>query len=610
MENFKLNLFMKKYLLILLSLVALSTNAQLQFGNQTTIKSLVDSLPASVNITTQDLVSSTATGMNSQSIITGTPTANSSARFGVSGKQTLDVLISGTWTGTLQSEISFDNGTTWFMRGLHQMGTSYTTATFTANAAGNLNVAGVTNYRLRATAAMTGTASVRISSSMNGSTFYLANGVRITDPVVQSQQLSITAGGAAKIDGSATTQPVSGTFFQATQPISNAAIGVGQKDQANALSVTLSNQNVKDSLVTGQAAQTATVNNILTTTAGSNPTNVIGFRSFTTQVVSTGTGGTWLFEESLDNVNYQPVFVINTMGNAVIGSAIGATNSAVLYKGSISGNFLRLRIVTTITGGSIQAFSKFSQISYANSGTIPVSAAGPTANSVASSGNPLRIGGRIAPATPDLSFVPGDAADAMISTSQQLIDKSYSPAENDYTFNGNINNSTVASVFKNAAGASLRNYVTGLTLASDALTTATTVVIRDGAVSSTSVAANVLTSGIHDYKIGDAVVFSAVGSYTGIVTATTYYVLTVPSATTYTLSATPNGGTLTVTGSGTATSNRILFRTKLSTAGISTDQILFSTPLRGIPNGTMDIQTETASTVGVVYYNIQGFIAF
>lgn len=32
--------------------------------------------------------------------------------------------------------------------------------------------------------------------------------------------LSITVGGAAKIDGSATVQPVSGTFFQATQPVS------------------------------------------------------------------------------------------------------------------------------------------------------------------------------------------------------------------------------------------------------------------------------------------------------------------------------------------------------------------------------------------------------
>lgn len=586
---------MKKLLILFLSLFSITVNAQY---NGTTIKSIVDSIPATINITTQDIGSSTTAGMNSQSFIAGTPTANSTAKFFISGKQSLRVMISGTWTGTLQSEISIDGGTTWMIQGIHQTGTSYTAATFTANAGGNLNVTSCTNFRIRATAAITGTANVKIVSSINGGTFYLANGARITDATTQSQQLSVSASGAAKVDGSAVTQP-----------ISNAALGIGQKDKTGSQSVTLSSQNVTDSMVTGQSAQTATINNILLTTAGSGSTNVSGYRSFSVQVASTGSGGTYIFEESLDNTTFQAVYVQNsTSGSStIIGSAITATSSSVIYKGAISGNYLRLRIASTITGGSIQAFSRFFQTPFSTSANTTTMSSGATANSTASSGNPVRIGGRIAPTTRDLTYVAGDAADVMMSSDQQVINKQYAPPEWDYTFNGVVTNSTTAMVFKNAAGASIRNYVTSIVVNSDALATATEIVIRDGAVSSTSVSANVLTSGTHDYKIGDAVVFSAVGSYSGIVTATTYYVLTVPSITTYTLSTTPNGSTATITGSGTATSNRILFRSKLQTTSFGPASFTFPTPLRGMPNGTLDFQAVSATVTGSIYYNISGY---
>lgn len=688
---------MKKLLLsfLLPLLLVTGTWGQVQFGNQIAIKSLVDSIPASQNITTQDIGSSVASGMNSQSIITGTPTANSTTNFTVSGKQTVRVMVSGTWTGTLQSEISIDRGTTWAITGVHLNGTSYTAATFTANFVGNLSVSGVTNYRLRATAAVTGTATVKIVSSMTGSTFYLANGIRITDPTTQSQQLAISAAGAAKVlidqttpgttnkvsigtDGTVginaaipagtnligkfgidqttpgTTNLVSigtnGTVAIGTAlPAGTAIIGkvttdqtthgttdlvaaditkiggvafsTGQKNQTASIGVTLSNQNVQDSVVTGQSAQTATVNNILTATAGTNATDLVMYKSFSTQVVSTGTGGTYIFEESIDNSNWQPVYVINsTSGSAtIIGSAITASSSSFIYSGALSGRYLRLRIATTITGGSVQAISKFSQTTFSRivtsvgqSSTANLNAvvAGQTGHSSASSGSPVKVGGKVMPATPDLTLVAGDASDWGMSTGQQSIEKLYAPAEWDFTFNGVITNSTTASVFKNAAGASIRNYVSAIVVNSDALATASEIVIRDGAVSTTSVSSNVLTSGTHDYKIGDAVVFSNVATYVGISTATTYYVLTVPSATTYTLSTTPNGSTATITGTGTATSNRILFRSKLQTTSFGPASFAFPTPLRGMPNGTMDFQCVTASVTGSVYYNISGYIGF
>lgn len=115
-------------------------------------------------------------------------------------------------------------------------------------------------------------------------------------------------------------------------------------------------------MVTGQAAQTAVVNNILTTTAGTAATDLQNYRTATIQVVSTGTGGTFIFEQSNDNVNFiaLPVFNAALVTGVPITAAITATASQIIYTFPIRARYVRLRIVTTITGGSIQAHSRFS----------------------------------------------------------------------------------------------------------------------------------------------------------------------------------------------------------------------------------------------------------
>ena len=139
--------------------------------------------------------------------------------------------------------------------------------------------------------------------------------------------------------------------------------------------------------------------------------------------------------------------------------------------------------------------------------------------------------------------------------------------------------------------------------------------IRDGAVTSTSVAANVITSGTHDYKIGDMVIFSSIGSFTGIVAGTPYWVLTVPSTTTYTLSATMGGSTLAVGGTGSPVSKRILYYGKINMSAGSpivdrninfTDQ-----PIRSAPNQPLEYVTLTASGASnAIYVNVQGYQGF
>lgn len=132
-----------------------------------------DVAPATQNITVVDSVSTTTSGANNQSLVTGTPTAGSAASFTLSNIETIRVEVTGTWTGTLTAETSIDGGTTWTPQGIHQG--AYTAASFTAGFIGGANVAGATNFRIRGTATITGTAVVKVVESINTQSVYIAN---------------------------------------------------------------------------------------------------------------------------------------------------------------------------------------------------------------------------------------------------------------------------------------------------------------------------------------------------------------------------------------------------------------------------------------------------
>lgn len=151
---------------------------------------------------------------------------------------------------------------------------------------------------------------------------------------------------------------------QATLAALNAKFSaLGQNVSANSVPVVLPLDQVTDLAVTGQAAQTAIVNNILPAASGASPTDLIGYRSANVQVISTASGGTFIFEGSNDGTNFVAVPVFNQaiITGVPIVAAITATSSNLIYTLPVMFRYLRLRIVTTITGGSIQAVSKFSQ---------------------------------------------------------------------------------------------------------------------------------------------------------------------------------------------------------------------------------------------------------
>lgn len=156
-----------------------------------------DLTPATQAITTLDLIS-TSTASGNQTFITGTPTTGSFASFTLSSEETVMFETSGTWTGTLQTEISVDGGTVWLAHSVHLIGSPLFQSSFTANFVGSLNVAAKTQVRVRATAAMTGSCTVKVIQSLNASTIYVANALKLVDSTSgSSTQAQIIAGSTA-----------------------------------------------------------------------------------------------------------------------------------------------------------------------------------------------------------------------------------------------------------------------------------------------------------------------------------------------------------------------------------------------------------------------------
>jgi len=240
---------------------------------------------------------------------------------------------------------------------------------------------------------------------------------------------------------------------------------------------------------------------------------------------------------------------------------------------------------------------------------------GAAAEDAATTSNPLIVGGVVRTAAAPVTLIAGDAARLTFSGAAQAIVKPYAVGETDFQVPapvGGIANTATAFQIAPAAGASLRNHITGMDLYSEALTNATDLRIRepDLTCSSQTIASNTLTvSATHNLAIGDAVVFTA-STVTGITAGVTYYVLTVPAATTLTLSATRGGSTLAISGTAvTATFHKVLWMTRIPTTGIPHRNIPFPTPLRGSVNTILQLQTPTASGAGAVYAALQGYVS-
>ena len=121
-----------------------------------------DIAPSSQSITVQDTTSVQTSGFDTQSIVTGVPVLGSAAVFSFAGMSSIRCQISGVWTGTLQFEASIDGGVTWYLASGHLPGTPYVISSCSSNCMVTIAATASTNFRVRATAAMTGTATITV----------------------------------------------------------------------------------------------------------------------------------------------------------------------------------------------------------------------------------------------------------------------------------------------------------------------------------------------------------------------------------------------------------------------------------------------------------------
>lgn len=179
---------------------------------------------------------------------------------------------------------------------------------------------------------------------------------------------SISAAGALKVDGSAVTQPVSGSFFQATQPVSAATLPLptgastaARQDTGNTSLASIDAKLTNPLPVSGTvttATSFSTRSDTYTATGSGVTVNIstAPLKSFSIAVKGTGGVATaWdvRLEGSLDNVNFTQILAhTNVTGDGVILFPGAVLSPCLYYRSRCSGLTLgpASNIVVTIVG--------------------------------------------------------------------------------------------------------------------------------------------------------------------------------------------------------------------------------------------------------------------
>jgi hypothetical protein len=336
-----------------------------------------DVTPATQTVTVQDTGSSTATGANNQAIRTGTPTAGSVATFALGAPwQTAAIQVTGTWTGTLFVEGSFDGGTTYYSKAVKQIGTGYTANSLTGNFGGEVNVASLTHLAIRSTAAWTGTATVKVVFSLNAHSTYFANNIALRDATTQSITNTIKAASTAAVaTDTALVATLSPNQPQLTTPLNINMASMSGADSnngattANTQRVTISNDStgqvkINDGTNSANVQAIATGQNALTTgggfkeitgtsTTGINTdlipsTDVSGYKWLSLHV--TAIAGTITFQGSNDNFATTIVNIPLNRLSVMTATPVSSTTVSDIYAGPVQFRYLRVRQTTANSG--------------------------------------------------------------------------------------------------------------------------------------------------------------------------------------------------------------------------------------------------------------------
>lgn len=254
-------------------------------------------------------------------------------------------------------------------------------------------------------------------------------------------------------------------------------------------------------------------------------------------------------------------------------------------------------------------------------GTLAIG--GGAAHSAASNTNPAQIGGRITPttiATVDTTLVAGDIAYKPITTGLQAITKNFGTSELDINVavTPSVTTTTIQGLVAASGTASVRNYITQLNIQTDSLGAAGNMFILDnqGAIgtSVTIATPGVFTSTAHDLKIGDTIIFTALGTITGVTVNTLYYITAANfTATTFSVATSPSSAAIQITGATSAfTFYRVLQLVRFQATTPLSNPIIITppNPLRGIANANLNVYFPASLTSGAVYINVIGYRGF
>ena len=205
-------------------------------------------------------------------------------------------------------------------------------------------------------------------------------------------------------------------------------------------------------------------------------TSMLNYESITVQVTSAGTGCTITYETSDDNLNWVSTsgLTTNSIGNQ---STSIISTTAIMIQFSRKGLYFRAR-VSTYSSGTVTVVGTLSKAPIVT--TIPaIYSVHAEANGVSTGTFGITAEGRTSSKTPvnNAQFVrPIATTDGRLVTRQNSIPENewqYAAASGGITDTANV-------VLQAAAGANIKNYLTGLSVA-NANATASEIVIKDGA---------------------------------------------------------------------------------------------------------------------------------
>lgn len=327
--------------------------------------------------------------------------------------------------------------------------------------------------------------------------------------------------------------PVTGTFWQATQPISAASLplptGAATETTLAALSakvpaagqttmsasqpvaiasdqstipvatadVTASGNITTQNLVPAGAATAGSAVAITPAGRGGLIVQVTGTYTGALSLQGTVDGSTWVTVGGLPFKNINTGATSATIVSATQGifqaEATGFAQARVTGLAAMTGTAvvtIRATAATALVGLDAALPAGTNSIGAVTIGsgtvttvtTLTTLANGQTAHSSASTGSPVRVAGRVNTAV-DTTLVAGDASDLFVTTSGALVQKPYAMPETDWQATSGLTPlaTTTSTAVRAAGAAGVRNYVTAIQLFNNSATVSTNVAILDGA---------------------------------------------------------------------------------------------------------------------------------